>query len=182
MNEPEKEKWKALDARLKLHLTPAQYKACGLAENDPDVNEVISGYDYRTFPKDHHWLDQKGNTWRRVGLNVFDFKLQRIPRTMSRLSIKPDGDLRLQIAIKGLTLTLFCSVDAARLNDRDEIDEDAVAIQNEERHLTTICGRATLMIRSFEVLPHARPRAQPHAAHQPRAQPALKRKRDSPPS
>lgn len=141
------DKWKATDRVLKHLLGPRTYRLFGLARNDPDVNEVISGYDYRTFPKSFRWDEidlrtgsRTGNIWRREGLTVFNYRVKH--------GEEPYGTVLLRRKVDIHILTLLCDVEASHMNLREIIDE-GIAIQNADRHFSKSCGRAILRVRKY---------------------------------
>jgi hypothetical protein len=135
----------------KLHrrgkLTLQEFKRFSMHIVATDVNEVISGYDVRTFPKTRNWTDKKRFLYHRRGMYVFDFR--------GKHGELPDDRIVLTHTIGRKRLTLTCDVDSAFLNTTAVLD-DAVALQNPERHTSKVCGRCALKLVRYEFTDHKR--------------------------
>lgn len=127
---------------MERELTPHQFRLFGFSSIDPDANEVVSGWNFDTFPTAHRWKDEQGYVWIRVGIDVFDFR--------TRHGEIPDGKIQLKKRIGRLQIILWCEVESAHMNIAETVG-DGVALQNEDVVLSKVCGRATLKLLNYKL-------------------------------
>jgi len=147
------DKWYAENARLRS-IYPSQWIRLFAFDQDAVVNEMLSGYNALTFPKDIRWRDQHGTIWHRAGLYVFDFKQDHLERPKA----VPSGRVILTRISSGCKVQLFCEIQRAFFNNRANIGEN-IAVGNDKPIYSSSCGRAVLkLIHRANIIGRFRPR------------------------
>lgn len=130
--------WDEENARLRALYPRYWIKDFGFDCYDTDLNEMINGYNHRTFPQNHRWQDRDGNIWRRIGLNIFDFKIQST-RPL------PDGIVLLKRKACQTIVSMKCQVFRATRNTPFPVG-DTIVPGHDRPVYSRNCGRAVLVL------------------------------------
>jgi hypothetical protein len=125
-------------------LSKSVYCAFGLDKDSPLVNQVVSGNNYRTFPRLTAWKDEEGYLYNKVGLSVFDFR--------GKYGNPPAPRVKLWKSRRGVTIILTCTLRRCTMNRLDVI-EDGTAEGKSGPQYSKVCGRIVLQLEKYEILP-----------------------------
>lgn len=113
-----------------------------LDKDDDNVNEIISGYNYRTFPKTNRWLSvtHPDFVFVRQGLYVFDYRGKRKQR--------PSGRIIIYRKVGRVSIHLECLIETEWRNSPYEIGEGIIPGAYDTQY-SSVCGRCTLRLVDF---------------------------------
>jgi len=123
--------------------TPSEwYEKFSLDKDDDNVNEIISGYNYRTFPKTNRWrsVTHPDFVFVRQGLYVFDYRGKKKQR--------PEGRITLVRKVGRFSIFLECTIETEWRNSPMEIGEGIIPGAYDTQY-SSVCGRCTLRLIDF---------------------------------
>ena len=118
-------------------------KMLGLDIESDEIDQISSGYNYRTFPRKWIFRDQDGWLWKKVGLTTFSF--------CTHHGMVPSGIRELKTWIGGDEyLVLTCRVERGTINNQTVLDESYQKDYDGDS-VSTVCGRASLTLQKWTI-------------------------------
>lgn len=136
--------WKRFHYKARKALSRSEALKFDVGKIDEEVNEVVSGYNYRTFPRNGAWKDENGFLYEKIGLFVFNFR--------GHHGEKPKKRVRLWKSARGITVILSCFTVKCTMNRREVLD-GAIAEGQAEAQYSRVCGRVVLQLEKYDILP-----------------------------